>query len=906
MSKDLPQTHPKQAGAGLVSATQFEKLTEIVTRSQRNYRELIDNLDQALFTISLKGEVRVANLPLAKILGASFQELIGHSLSEFIESPNLADAELALPTLIRAGVWSGTIPVRLKKDKEVRHFSCWLQAVAEKGQVTSVTGWARDVTVQYEAEIRFAEIFESLREGILFVTPEGQILDANPALVRLLGYDSKEEMQTHNFREMYDDPSTRQALVRELEEKGSIHGFEIVLRRKDGKRLHCLGSGFAIRDAAGRPVRLQGTIVDITERIEIEKRLHREQEFSRRLVANFPDLIAVLDRDGKFTYVSDRVKDILGRPPQEYVGEIFGARANPEEYARLHGMLKRVLNGEESRVQFEFSAPRTDGTWRVLVATASPLFDEKGEITGVVTSARDVTESREIERKLHQEQEFVRRLIECFPDLIVVLDAEGRFKLVSERVKDILGISPEEYVGKPIGQRVDPEGRSKLAEMFRNAISGQKTQERIEIRARHADGSWKTLRVTANPLFDENGKIVGMVSSGQDITESKQLEQQLAQNEKFAAMGHMITGVAHELNNPLTAILGVSDLLRERSTDGATRRQVELILKQARRAADIVQNLLAFSRPPTRGLSKLRLDEVVREALQLEKPALSAKNIDVKFTSPDDLPPVEGDRKLLSQVFRNIVVNAEQSISAGRDHGTIEVSLSLVGENIHVAIKDDGAGIPPENMGKIFDPFFTTKRPGGGSGLGLTISLAVIKEHGGRINAQSTPDAGAAFDVILPVSAGALPVEANPVLATKSAAVPDASEALRGHTVLIVDDEEGIREIVEEGLSTRGMNVQSVDSSEAALSYLAANACEIVLCDLNLPGMNGERLFERLHSQHTGSLPRFVFMTGDLFDPAAVLHYREKGACILQKPFHVSALATLLTELLKPQPSQVG
>lgn len=904
MSADSLDYQREQPGSAPAPEAQFRKLVEVISRSQHSYRGLIDNLDQAVFTLSLDGEVRVANRCLSEILGVSFQDLIGHPLREFIDSPTLADVERSLPAFLQKGVWSGTIPVRLKKDKELRHFACWFQTVVEEGQATCVTGWARDVTVQHEAEIRFAELFESLREGILFVTPEGKLLDANPALVRTLGYDSKEELQSHNFREMYDDPAVRDALIRELEEKGAVQDREIVLRRKDGKRLHCLTSGFAIRDASGHPVRLQGTIVDITERREIEKRLRQEQEFSRRLVANFPDLIAVLDRNGKFTFISDKVKDVLGRSPEEYIGGQFGARANPEDRARLQGMLKSILSGEVSRAQVEFSAPHTNGTWRVLLATASPLFDEAGKITGMVTSTRDITETRKIEQLLHKEQEFVRRLIECFPDLIAVLDRDLCFTYVTERVKDVLGLSSQDFLGQRMGRRTHPEDQPRLQEALQSIMSGRKAYVETEYRVRHADGSWRTLRGSVGPLFDEAGKISGIVQTARDVTESKRLEEHLAQKEKFAAMGQMMAGAAHELNNPLTAILGVSDLLRERAADEATRRHVDLILQQARRAAAIVQDLLAFSRPPTQERSNLRLEELVREALQLQRAALGQKNIRAQFTAPGDLPAVEGDRKLLMQVFSNIIENAGQAMSAARDHGTLDISLARVGDRIRITFVDDGPGISPENLKKIFDPFFTTKRPGGGSGLGLTICLAVIKEHGGTIEVQSTPGAGATFHVLLPVASGDVPAE--PRLALAAASAPSGSETLRGRTVLIVDDEESIREIIQEGLSARGMKVHAVGSSEAALSYLATNTSDVILCDFNLPGLNGNQLFEKVRAQQCISCPVFVFMTGDLVDPAASAQCADKGASILQKPFHISALAALLAERLRLQPAKAG
>ena len=788
MSIDLSHDQPNRTSMSSVSTEQFEKLVEVISRSQRSYRALIDSLDQALFTLSPKGEVLVANLRLAEMLCVSFSDLIGHSLSELIES-TLADPQ-TLPDLLAKGSYSGKVAVRLKGREEVRQFSCWLQVVSEKGHAVSITGWARDVSREHEAE-------------------------------------------------------------------------------------------------------------------EIERRLHEEQELRRRLIANFPDLIAVLDRNGRFTFVSDQVKQILGWAPEEYLGAQIGARASAGDRAELEAMVQSILSGATARAQLEFNAQHKDGSWVTLLATAGPLFDEKGSISGVITSARDITETRRIEKQLHREQEFARRLIECFPHQITVVDREGRFTFVSERVREILGMRSEDYLGKLIGQGIDTEDQRKILELHRDIVSGRKRHGQVEIQSRHADGSLRSIQVNASPLYDEKGEIVGMVSSGQDVTESRRIEQQLVQKEKFAAMGQMMVGAAHELNNPLTAILGVADLLRERAPDDPTRRQVDLVLKQARRAATIVQNLLAFSRPVTLGRAKLNLAEVLREVLQPEQPVLERSKIQLKFESSENLPSVEGDRKLLKEVFVNIIANAERAISAARDHGTLSVKLSAAGGFVRVSVADDGMGIAPENVGKIFDPFFTTKRTGGSSGLGLTICLAVVKEHGGRIETESRLGSGATFHILLPVSAEA--ASSAPASDTSGkAAQTAAAGTLRGHTAIVVDDEESIREIVQEGLLARGMKVEAFGSSEAALAHLATNQCDAIICDFNLPGMNGEELFEQVRGQQSGKTPRFVFMTGDLLDPVVVDRYCQSGATILQKPFHVAGLADILIELLKPQPAQVG
>jgi PAS domain S-box-containing protein len=760
--------------SGSVSEDQLAKLVEVISRSQHNYRELIDHLDQAVFTVSLEGEVRVANRRLCEILGVGFDRLIGHRLGEFVESPTLSGIRGSLESFVEAGAWSGTVPVRLPGDDNLRYFDCWLQVLADEGSGVSVSGWARDVTAQYESEVRFTELFESLREGVFFATLDGRILDANPAMVHLLGYDSKQDLQAHHLQELYRNPGNRDSVVQELESKGSFRDREIELRRKDGKAIHCLASGFAVRDTFGRIARLQGTLVDITERREIERKLHQEQELVRRLVANFPDLIAVFDCDGRFTYLSQSAKDVLGGAPEQYIGETLSGRARPED-------------------------------------------------------------------------------------------------------------------------------RQKLARMFRSVISGLESSVQLEIQVRHADSSWKILRASAGPLFDENGKITGVVASARDVTESKLIERQLLQKEKFAAMGQMMAGAAHELNNPLTAILGVSELLYERAADDLTRRQLDLVVQQARRAAGIVQNLMAFARPPTQSRTPVRLEEIVQHALQLEQPALSQKNIAVTFEAEGNLPLIIADPKLLTQAFLNILGNAEQSISSGGAPGTLRVSLASAGDRVTATIVDNGPGISPESIAKIFDPFFSTKRPGGGTGLGLTIALAVVKEHNGTIDVESARDGGTSFQVILPASVEEGSAEKPPSSSARTRSAP--SDVLSSYTALVVDDEEGIREIVQDGLSAHGMKVESAATAEDALALLAKNSYDVVLCDFNLPTQSGEQLFEQLQKQQAAP-PHFIFMTGEFVDSARAARINQKGVAILQKPFRVHEVAKLLASLL--QPAKVG
>jgi CheY-like chemotaxis protein len=269
---------------------------------------------------------------------------------------------------------------------------------------------------------------------------------------------------------------------------------------------------------------------------------------------------------------------------------------------------------------------------------------------------------------------------------------------------------------------------------------------------------------------------------------------------------------------------------------------------------------------------------------------------------------IEGDTRLLQQVFVNLIVNAEQAITAAKDHGTIRISLNHTDGKVAIVFSDDGPGIPAENLPKIFDPFFTTKRPGGGTGLGLTICLAIVKEHGGTMEVESSAGEGTRLFVILPAVVEESPAPAETSTPARSAAVQKplaGSTALHGHSVYVVDDEESIREIVQEGLVARGMKVEGASSSEDALAHLTNHTYDFVICDFNLPGLNGGQFFERARLRPGTANTKFIFMTGALLDTETTAGFAQHGASMLQKPFHMATLAGLLAELIlqsDPQP----
>lgn len=880
------------------SDKQIDQLFDIVSRSQQGYRDLIDSFEDILMAVTMDGRIRACNRIFADLVQTPFQEIIGKPVLEFVQAGTQQDEELlqrAMPRFLERRHWTGVVQVHLKNHKSPFYFDCVAHAMMRGDAANGITVLARDVSALRRNETRFTELFETLQEGIYIATPDGRILDANPALVRMLGYDSKEDLLKRQVAEILIDPAERKALMQQAETQPMVAGREITLLRKDGTSIVCLNTAAAVRDNAGKVVRYQGAIMDITERREIERRLRQQQEFARRLVDNFPDMILVLDTNAQYTFVSPRCREILGYEPAELAALGFGHCTHPEEMPAVRA-----------------------------------LYDD--------------------------------------------------------------------------------------------IVAARRTYESLEVRVRRKQGDWRRILFNFSPLSDEEGNIEGVVLSGRDVTDLKRLEEQLIQAEKLAAMGQMLAGVAHELNNPLTAVLGVTELLRERAgQDESFKRQLELTHRQARRAARIVQNLLEFSRPASAQKKLLDVNNLIERTLQLHEHSLRRNNIEVDFRPDTSLPGVLGDANQLIQVFLNLVTNAEQAIREVRESGRLQIRQSRSGDRISITFQDDGVGIRPEALPRIFDPFYTTKRPGGGTGLGLSICMSIIREHGGLIEAEALPAGGSAFKVSLPpaplekstseqpgahvppaesaasstslgaslANAAPAPAESsfasvlatsghrsvdfvNALSASAQSAAPNApavlssAEILKGRSVLVLDDEESLRQLLQEGLSAQGLRVDCAGTAEEALALIrrvwesdrdsldndnganggrpsdaahpgvadhqmgpvaAASSLEngepsfgdsarfsvseragydILLVDLHLSAggyfVDGRVATARLLEAAAAAglaKPAVVYMTGDLTDTGPETPARGEP-CFLQKPFRISEVLALFREVLAP------
>jgi signal transduction histidine kinase/ActR/RegA family two-component response regulator len=378
----------------------------------------------------------------------------------------------------------------------------------------------------------------------------------------------------------------------------------------------------------------------------------------------------------------------------------------------------------------------------------------------------------------------------------------------------------------------------------------------------------------------------------------KTTQAQLVQSEKLSGIGEFVAGVAHELNNPLTSVMGFSELLQRADTDPQHKRYLDMIHKSSLRCQKIVQNLLSFARrhKPERKLSNI--NELVEGAVEILQYQMRTNNIEVVTRLDPHLPKGMVDPHQLQQVFLNIINNARQAIEANQPKGCVRITSEVADQNARVTFQDNGPGIPEANMSKVFDPFFTTKEAGKGTGLGLSLCYGIIKDHGGSITVRSRPGEGATFTIELPLAAE---TDQATDQGKSGNELPVNGHEGAGKKVLVIDDEDAILQMVRETLSVHGYEVDTARDGESALNRLQQTPYDLTLCDWKMPGLNGQQVYERVRASNPVLAERMIFFTGDVINEKAQTFLRESKKACLSKPFSLSEFRAAVGQALAKQ-----
>ncbi len=528
-----------------------------------------------------------------------------------------------------------------------------------------------------------------------------------------------------------------------------------------------------------------------------------------------------------------------------------------------------VLNVESDQV-----AAFSDDTVRFLSTLA-------GQVAVVIENARLFQKAAAGEKDWED-------TFKAIKDGIAIYDEEFRILRANPALAGILERPLDELIGRRCFEILSYcEGPTSPTCPHRQAM---RTREPTSIEVEEPKLG-KTLHVFSFPIFDTDGTSKGTVHTIRDITKEKALRSQLLQTEKLAAIGELVSGVAHELNNPLTSVMGYAQLLQAADVGPEIREDLQTIYQEAQRSARIIENLLTFARKETTEKRYADVNHILRDTLELRSYQFKVDNVQMVRELDEHLPWTMVAPQQMQQVFLNLLNNAHQALMESPGPRRVVVRSETDGEVIRIKIADNGPGIPQDVLGKIFDPFFTTKEVGQGTGLGLSIAFGIVQEHGGRIWAESQPEGGSAFTV-------ELPIVARPPDYPGRAVLPEASSNQAARRVLLIDDEEDILEVLARILKLTGHQTTAIGCAEKALQELENEQYDIIICDVRMPGLGGKGFYRKVRATHPELAKRIIFTTGDSLGTDTQAFLKSAEAPHLSKPFMIEDLQQAIKELL--------
>jgi PAS domain S-box-containing protein len=611
------------------------------------------------------------------------------------------------------------------------------------GEIVSCLEINRNITERKKQEQALADeltrrrlLIDQSLDGIVVLDVDANVVEANQRFAEMLGYTLEEVYKLHTWD--WDKnflPEQILEMGRNVDEKG-LH-LETEHTRKDGS---IIDVDISISAAMfGGQKLIFCACRDVTERKRAEKALRDSEESYRELANSITAVFFAMDTHLRYTYWNKASEILTGIREEDAIGKSL-SEVFPDSpgLRRAEKVYRAVLKTKKSRTfvnDFDI-----DGSHYVFEIGAYP---SRG---GISVFVRDITERKRAEEAIKHSAEEWMNTFDSISDAISIHDRDFRIQRANKAFADIFNIKPNQIIGvhcyelhkgeKPISgcphQQTLATGKPAAAEFYESNLG-------------------KYLYESTSPIFDEQGEVVGTVHITRDITEQKQQNERLMMADRLASIGELASGAAHELNNPLTSIIGFSQLLMEKDMSDDIREDVKLIYNEAQRAVNVTKNFLTFARKHTPVREPNQINNIIEDVLELHAHEQQVNHIHVEKHLAPNLPEIMVDYFQLQQVFMNIIINAEYFMIEAHNAGTLTITTKKQNSNVRISIADDGPGIPPENLERLFNPFFTTKEAGRGTGLGLSICHGIVTEHGGQIYVSSQLGKGATIFIDLPI-----------------------------------------------------------------------------------------------------------------------------------------------------------
>lgn len=908
-------------------------------------RALTEMNPLAVVVTDQNGAVRMCNPAFEILFGYSQSEIIGKALDGLVAPSESRREATALTERATAGEVVRVTASRTRRDGSSVEVRIVAVPLSIEGNRIGSFAMYEDISEQHraeaarrEAERKFRLLFENVLEGIFEFTAEGKLESANPAMARICGYPTPEELlgAVINIESgLYADERAREEFRAALISGDAVEKFEAEIRRKDGTRLWTSVNVRAVRDADQKVVSYVGCLEDIADRkrVELEREVTFEIIHAVNVTDNLDDLLKrihkalgkVLSAENCFVALYEPstgmfhfpffVDQFDQAPPPQQVGKSCTAYVFRTGRAML--IPQKAFDRLAAEGEVELVGTPSPG-WlgaplRTPAATIGVLVVQHYEDENAYTQ-RDLEflssvggqiavaiERKRAEERVGESEARLRVIIEQLPSVLWTVDSELRITSALGAGLTRAGLNQAQILGKTLFDYFETSDQTILPiAAHRRAIAGEPVTFQME---------WKGVNYACHvePFRGADGSLQGAICMSLDVTDRKQLEEQLRQAQKMEAVGRLAGGIAHDFNNLLMVIQGYADLLTDRLRDGdPARKNAEQIQTAAQRATSLTRQLLAFSRKQMLAPKVLNIYSVVTDMEKILR-RLIGEDILLECSSTTDLGLVKADRSQIEQVILNLAVNARDAMPQGGrltiETANVELDASFShppavlapGKYVMLAVTDNGCGMDAETQAHIFEPFFTTKEKGKGTGLGLATVYGIVKQSGGYVWVYSEPGRGTSFKIYLPRIAE----EASTSTRDRQ---PEGRQLPRGtETILLVEDEKGVRELTREYLHMSGYAVIEAEDGHTALELAAMHQgpIHLLMTDVVMPGISGRELADRVERLRPGI--KVLYMSG--YTDQAVVHHGilENDAVLLQKPFTVTTLASKLREILSAE-----